>query len=199
MFPPSGDRCSLIRGVPSSLCTRSAGHALYFRNNCRSATVTAGSHSHSVRRSDVTLWGSPGFQTAPWASNSLMHSKALEASYLEASFFCPYPLKRPQALNYTYCTEPLTLTSPPGTQVGFGELLHCCDGIGRCGLDVVVLRDGYRAVPQNALDHRIMHAQAVQIRSQAPAEPMPSMPRDPSTFEHVLHFPLIASVQVDVS
>jgi hypothetical protein len=52
-------------------------------------------------------------------------------------------------------------------------------------------------VPQNALDHRIIHAKAIQIRRQAPAEPMPSMPRDPGTLEHVFHFPLMASVQVE--
>jgi hypothetical protein len=68
---------------------------------------------------------------------------------------------------------------------------------GRYGLDVVVLRGCYRAVPQNALDHRIIHAKAIQIRRQAPAEPIPSMPRDPGTLEHVFHFPLIASVQVE--
>ena len=61
----------------------------------------------------------------------------------------------------------------------------------------MVLGSCYRAVAQNALDHRIIHAQAVQIRRQAPTESMPSMPRDTSTLEHVFHFPLIASVQVE--
>lgn len=57
MLLPSGDKCSLIRGVPSSLCTRSAGQALYLRNNWRRATVTEGSHSHSVRRSESYVVG----------------------------------------------------------------------------------------------------------------------------------------------
>jgi len=74
---------------------------------------------------------------------------------------------------------------------------HRCDRIGRWDLDVVVLGGCYRAVPQNALDHRIIHAKVIQIRRQAPAESMPSMPRDPGTLEHVFHFPLIASVQVE--
>ena len=32
---------------------------------------------------------------------------------------------------------------------------------------------------------------------QAPAEPMPSMPQDPSTSKHIFHLPLIAGVQVE--
>jgi hypothetical protein len=55
----------------------------------------------------------------------------------------------------------------------------------------------FSAVPQNALDHRIIHAQAIQIRRQASAEPVPTMPEEPSTFEHVFHFPLIAGVQIE--
>ena len=52
------------------------------------------------------------------------------------------------------------------------------------------------AVPQNTLDHRIIHPQAVEIRRQTPAEPMPSMPGHSSTSEHIFHLPLIASVQI---
>ena len=80
---------------------------------------------------------------------------------------------------------------------GFGKLFYRCDRIWRCGLDLVVLSGGNCTVAQNALDHRIINAQAVQIRRQAPAEPMPSMPADTSTLEHVFHFPLIASIQVE--
>jgi hypothetical protein len=64
-------------------------------------------------------------------------------------------------------------------------------------LMVVVLGCCYGAVPQNALDHRVIHAKAVQIRCQAPAESMPSVPQDSSTLKHVFHFPLIVSIQVE--
>src|SRR5712691_13056837 len=60
----------------------------------------------------------------------------------------------------------------------------------------MVLRGSYVTVTQNALDHRIIHANAVQIRRQASAEAMPAVPGDAGTLQHVLHFPLIASVQV---
>jgi hypothetical protein len=63
-----------------------------------------------------------------------------------------------------------------GAQQGLGELPHCGDRIRRCGFDVVVLRGCYCAVPPNALDHRIIHAQAIQIRRQTSAEPVPTMP-----------------------
>jgi len=42
----------------------------------------------------------------------------------------------------------------------------------------MVLRGSYVTVAQNALDHRIIHANAVQIRRQAPAEAMPAVPGD---------------------
>ncbi len=77
------------------------------------------------------------------------------------------------------------------------ELSHRSDRIGRCGLDVVVLSCCYRTVPQNPLDHRVIHAQAVQIRRQAPAEPVPAVPQKSRTLEHIFHFPLIASVQIE--
>jgi len=53
------------------------------------------------------------------------------------------------------------------------------------------------AVSQDALDNRIIYTQAIQIRCQAPSETVPTMPRNPSTLEHILHVPLIASVQVE--
>jgi hypothetical protein len=59
----------------------------------------------------------------------------------------------------------------------------------------MVLCGSYVTVTQNALDHRIIHADPVQIRRQASAEAMPAVPGDAGTLEHVLHFPLIARVQ----
>ena len=55
-----------------------------------------------------------------------------------------------------------------------------------CGSDVTVA--------QNVLNRRIIHANAVQIRRQASAEAMPTVPGDAGTLEHVLHFPLILTV-----
>jgi hypothetical protein len=53
------------------------------------------------------------------------------------------------------------------------------------------------AVPQDALDYRIIHTEAIQIRCQAPAETVPTVPFDSCALEHILHFPLITSVQIE--
>jgi hypothetical protein len=53
-----------------------------------------------------------------------------------------------------------------------------------------------RAVPQNALDHRIVNPKAIQVRSQSSAETVPTMPEYPGTSEYIFHFPLIARIQV---
>jgi hypothetical protein len=47
-----------------------------------------------------------------------------------------------------------------------------------------------------AEDNRVIYAQAIQIRRQAPTKAVPTMPGNSGTLEHVLHFPLITGIQV---
>jgi hypothetical protein len=61
----------------------------------------------------------------------------------------------------------------------------------------VVLGGRHCTVPQNALDHRIINAQTIQIRSQAPPESMPPVPEKSSTLQHVFHLSLVAGIQVE--
>ncbi len=55
----------------------------------------------------------------------------------------------------------------------------------------MILLGRYCAVAQNVLDHRIINAQAIQIRRQAPAEPVPTVPEESRPLEHIFHFPLV--------
>ena len=71
------------------------------------------------------------------------------------------------------------------------EQPHRSDCIGRCCLDVMVLRHLHRAVPQNPLDHRIVNAEPIKVRRQPPSKSVPTVPQDPRR-GNVLAFPNIA-------
>jgi hypothetical protein len=81
-----------------------------------------------------------------------------------------------------------------------GMKAHCQGVLIPNGLPRDFRRSGcYCAVPQDAVDDRIIDAQAIQIGRQTSAKPMPPVPQNPSFLEKVFHLPLVALIQIERS